>query len=242
MPQDGQQEFDGAQSVSLSHNFVWTKNDHNKQLQALKFSGRTDDERIRGLNHFLLDPMLADVRAPHGVSKEDFKGPEFGRCDSHMFFGDDGVGGFQVAVFCCCDKFQGAKSILSCYRGRVPENEKRTGYCSMCTACVTRDQAYWYCPNCYEHICTGCHAAMEDKIKRRKEMMWGRVDATANPRHWVFEGNHWAKMSELIADPDHPYSKRSRDVTWEAQIALHGDGHSSPGAQYAFEDPRFNLG
>ena len=72
--------------------------------------------------------------------------------------------------------------------------------------------------------------------------MWKRIDEIANPRHWVFERNRWQGMAELMRDPEHPYCKRSRDVSWEGQMSLHGDGHSNPGAQYAYDDPRFNLG
>ena len=84
-----------------------------------------------------------------------------------------------------------------------------------------------------------CHSGIESKVARRKEIIRGRVDQIKDPQHWVFEKKPWKTMADLTGAPDF---RRSRNVTWEEQMRLHGDGRSHPGAQYAFVDLRFNKG
>ena len=84
-----------------------------------------------------------------------------------------------------------------------------------------------------------CHTNMEDKVKRRREIVRGRVDQAEYPNHWAFDNVPWRLVADLTGSAGF---RRSRNVTWEEQMKLHGDGHSYPGAQYAFKDPRFNMG
>ena len=84
-----------------------------------------------------------------------------------------------------------------------------------------------------------CHTNMEATVVRRRQIIRGRVDKIKDPNHWAFDNVTWQLVADLTGSAGF---HRSRNVTWEEQMKLHGDGHQYPGAQYAFADQRFNQG
>ena len=223
--------------MSIGGRHEFTKWDYNSVLYDSKATQAFKNREAEHVNHYLLDDRKPDVVAAHAVSARDFPGPEFNRAESHMAFGArSDPDHFLIRIFCGCPKRDGAKALLSCYAGQ--KRGKGDGYCSMCSVRCTGQRYYWRCPNCFEHMCTDCHGAIDSKVKKRQEVLLTRVNKNAAPNHWIYDREHWQSLAELEKNP---WFKRRCDVTWHAQIALHGDENDDAGAQYAYNDKRFLL-
>ena len=90
-------------------------------------------------------------------------------------------------------------------------------------------------------MCVLCHADIEAKVPRRKEIVKGRVNKKEQPDHWVYDDADapWMTIADFTTRPGF---NRSKGITWIEQIKVHGEGHVYPGARYAFEAPQFNEG
>ena len=71
-------------------------------------------------------------------------------------------------------------------------------------------------------------------------VLQSRCEEALTPDHWVLKlGENPLTTRDVMERTDFT---RSKDVTWEVQIARHGDGSASPGPQCAFKDPHFHTG
>ena len=102
---------------------------------------------------------------------------------------------------------------------------------------MIREQVFWHCPNCWEHMCIECHANMEKNVKKRNEVIRGRINKEEQPEHWVYDKVSFGTIGEVIRSAGF---RRYAAVGWKEQIKAHGEGHEYPGAKYAFDDPHFN--